>query len=258
MIRRSPGHRVLTAAGSALALLLGIGGAAPTSAQAEIAARPFGPGEVLSYRAVSARFGTIGSGTLRVDGPVEIRGGQTLQLAFDFRGRVGIFRVEDRTRSWVAVEGMRSLRYERRDRSPLGSHTEKVEIYPEEGRWEGADGATGETECAHPLDELSFLYYLRSLPLGDGEQYSLVHHFDAGRNPVMLRVVGREMTSVPAGEFATVVVEMRVRDERLATMRLHLTDDALRIPVRIESSASWLGSTRLLLVGVDGIGAVER
>ena len=222
------------------------------SAQEPAAGAPFAPGEVLTYRAVSGRFGPFGTGAMRVMGPVDIRGEPALELAFDFRGRLGVFHVEDRTRSWIGVDHLRSLRYAKAERSPLGSHREEVEIYPDEGRWIDAAGRSGETECEHPLDELSFLYYIRSLPLPDGAEYTLVHHFDPGRNPVSLKVLGRERTRVPAGEFETVVVEMRVRDERVSAVRLFLTDDPSRIPVRIESSAPWIGSTRLLLIGVDG------
>lgn len=204
-------------------------------------------GELLTYRAVSGRIGTFGTGTLRVDGPEEVRGDQVLRLSFDFAGRVGIFRIADRTRSWVARDEFASLRYEREERSPLGSRREEVEIFPEEGRWEAGDGETGATGGALPLDELSFLYYLRSLPLAEGDEYAIDRHFDPDRNPVRLRVIGREATEVPAGVFETIVVEMRVRDERVSAMRLYLTDDARRIPVRIESSAPLVGSTRLLL-----------
>lgn len=204
-------------------------------------------GELLTYRAVSGRIGAFGTGTLRVDGPEEVRGDEALRLSFDFSGRVGIFRIADRTRSWVARDALASLRYEREERSPLGSRREEVEIYPEEGRWAAEDGETGATQDDRPLDELSFLYYLRSLPLADGDEYALDRHFDPDRNPVRLRVIGRETTEVPAGVFETVIVEMRVRDERVSAMRLHLTDDERRIPVRIESSAPVVGSTRLLL-----------
>lgn len=235
----------------ALSLALCLGAGASAAAQAEL---PFGAGEVLTYRAVSGRFGTIGTGTLRVDGPDEVRGAAAYRLSFDFRGRVGPFRVDARTRSWVDPHGMASLRYQKRERSPLGSREEEVEIFPDERRWSSADGSAGETPTPEPLDELSFLFFLRSLPLRDGEEHTLGVHYDLARNPVLVRVLRRERTRVPAGEFATVVVEMRVRDERLSAkdgaMRIHLTDDAARIPVRLESSAPWVGPTYLLLESV--------
>jgi Protein of unknown function (DUF3108) len=237
-----------------LALLAASGGRA--IAQDTAATAPFAPGEFLSYRAVSGRFGHIGAGVLRVEGPVEMRGQQALQLSFDFIGKVGVFRVEDRTRSWVAAKGLATLRFEREERSPLGSKKEEVEIFPEELRWEEANGEEGETACEHPLDELSFIYFIRTLPLRDGDVYTMTHHFDPSRNPVTLKVLRRERTRVPAGEFATVVVEMQVSDDRVSAMRFYLSDDEARLPVRIESSAPWVGSTRLLLQRVGREGSV--
>lgn len=254
--RRKARNAIAARVGLPFVLLLAA--SAPIAAQEGARTEPFAPGEVLTYRAVSGRFGRFGTGTMRVHGPVDVRGEQALQLSFDFQGRVGVFGVADRTRSWISTDDHSSLRYQRVERSPLGSHSEQVEIYPQEGRWEDASGKSGDTECQHPQDELSFIYYLRSLPLADGAEYTLTHHFDAGRNPVTLKVLRRETTEVPAGRFQTVVVEMRVRDDRVSAMRLFLTDDSARVPVRIESSAPWVGSTRLLLEHVGGSRIASR
>lgn len=257
MIDRSNTRRTI-AAHVGLAFLLLLAAGAPMAAQEGARTEPFAPGEVLTYRAVSGRFGRFGTGTMRVDGPVDVRGEPALQLSFDFQGRVGVFGVADQTRSWISTDDHSSLRYQRVERSPLGSRSEEVEIYPGEGKWRDAAGNSGDTDCHHPLDELSFLYYLRSLPLTEGAEYTLTHHFDAGRNPVSLKVLRRETTEVPAGRFQTVVVEMRVRDHRVSAMRLFLTDDEARVPVRIESSAPWVGSTRLLLEHVGGSRIASR
>ena len=43
-----------------------------------------------------------------------------------------------------------------------------------------------------PLDELAFLYYLRTAPLKVGATYSISRYFKTGYNPVQVRVTGRE------------------------------------------------------------------
>ena len=102
-----------------------------------------------------------------------------------------------------------------------------------------------------PLDELSFVYFLRTLRLADGDTYSFDRHYDTARNPIRIRVVGRGPVRVPAGEFRAIEVEMRVRDARQyggeGLIRLHLTDDAHRTPVRIESRIPRAGHMTLLL-----------
>lgn len=250
-----------TVLGLPLAALL-VGGAltahaqnatAAGAARADLSARmPFAPGEELSYRAISSRFGAFGTGTMSILGEETIRGMSTYRLRFDFEGRVGPFRVSDQTRSWLVANRMLSVRYQKRERSPLGSRSEQVEIYPDEREWRAPGGLGGETPTSAPLDELSFLYFIRTLPLRNGESHAVHRHFDAARNPVHIRVLRREVTRVPAGEFRTVVVEMRVKDTKVfggdGTLRLYLTDDDRRIPVLIESSAPWVGGTRLELV----------
>jgi hypothetical protein len=242
---RCPLRAIVTAG-----VLLGL--VAPAGAHPDGAPVPGHVDEELSYRAVSSRFGTIGTGTLSVTAADAIRGHAVIRLGFVFRGRVGPFRVSDETYSWITSGEMRSVRYRKEERSPLGARTERVEIFPGERRWQAFGGASGDTPTADPLDELSILYYLRTLPLKDGDSYTLTRHFDQARNPVRVQVLRRERTVVPAGEFATVVVEMRVRDSRVfrgdGTLRLSLTDDEDRIPVRIASTAPWLGSTEMLLV----------
>lgn len=226
---------------------------APCEAPAQSAARlPFGPGESLTYEVRSSRFGEVGQGTMKVGGPEEVRGHEAYVLHFDFRTRVALFTVEDRTRSWLDPQNFASLRYHKRERQPLSSLEEEVEIHPEERRWEDAGGRSGRTPTSAPLDELSFIYFLRTLPLVDGEVLELERHFDPARNPVLVRIRGRELLHAPIGDFETVLVEMQVHDAGRfggqGVMRFHLTDDARRLPVRIETRVPIAGTLVLDLV----------
>src|SRR5680860_312672 len=176
----SRGTRTVTKALVLACLLVAV---ARVDAQESRVDLPFSDGEVLSYRAVSTRFGSFGTGTLRVDGPEDVRGESTHRLSFEFRGRVAVFTVQDYTQSWVNQEATASFRYSKRESSPLGSRLEEVEIYPAERRWQAASGSGGKTNTSEPLDELSFLYYLRTLPLQSGDVYTLFRHFNPSRNP---------------------------------------------------------------------------
>ena len=77
-----------------------------------------------------------------------------------------------------------------------------------------------------------------------------------------MRVLARDTVRTRAGTFATIVVEMRVRDPQRyggeGTIRLHLSDDARRIPVRIESSVPVLGATVLTLESFTSAQQVAR
>jgi hypothetical protein len=214
---------------------------------------PFAVGEKLVYHANLGKLRGRGRAVMRVEGPEDVRGRSTYRLRFDLEGRVVGLKVEDHTRSWLDMQAVAALRYTKREKSPLSTVTESVEVYPERGQWIGtADSGALSTEA--PLDELSFMYFLRTLPLADGDEYTFERHYDQSRNPTRVRVVGRETIRVPAGEYATVLVEMYVKDRRRydgeGVVRINLTDDDRRIPVRIASRMRGAGSTVLSLESV--------
>lgn len=195
----------------------------------------------------AARWGASAPAPCGWRAPRRWTGRRALLLSFDFRGRVGPAVVENHTRSWVDPDSLASLRFTKRERSPITSRNDDVRMDPARGRWEGADGTGGALPADRPLDELSFIFFIRTLPLAEGAVYSLNRHFEPGRNPVVVRVVRRGRTTVPAGEFATVEVEMRVKDSARyrggeGVVRLSLTDDDRHLPVRIESQMRWWGA----------------
>ena len=234
-------------------LLLSLGGLAPAARAQEAQAggeRPFTEGEVLAYQVSLGKHGRSGTGWLRVQPAQPLRAEPVVLLRFDFETTVGPFHIQHHSRSWLSARRMTALRYEVDERVPLKTVRERVEIFPDDQRWERA-ATKGRSSSLEPLDELSFLYALRTMALTPGVVHRLDRHFDARRNPVVVRVLRREPLRVPAGEFSTVVVEMEVRDpERFGgrgLLRLYLTDDARRLPVRIESQVPVAGQLVLEL-----------
>lgn len=232
------------------------------AAQEAGAPLPFGIGEELRYQVTAGRWGRVGRGTMSVEGPEDVRGHRALLLRFEVRGRIGPVTVVNRTDSWVNPSPLASLRFAKYERQFIHRRDERIEIFPPDQRWrsQGDGGDAGEageagdggvTPTDAPLDELSFIYFLRTLPLSPHERHSLSRHFRAERNPVEVTVLGREVITVPAGVFATVVVEMRVKDrrhfDREGVLRLHLTDDRAHVPVRIETAMPVVGTTVFLL-----------
>jgi hypothetical protein len=242
---RAGRYAVLAAAAAAL-----LGASAPAQWTGTETLRPFASGERLTYR-VSTGIGRVGTARMIVGAPEELRGRDVVPLRFNLRARVGFVVVADSTVSWLDPEAMASLRYFHSERSPLSRARESVEIYPGEHRWTEEDGTSGTSDTDAPLDELSFLYYLRTLPLLDGDVYTVERHFDPSRNPVEVRVLRREQWKGPAGSFPTVVVQMQVHDashyKGRGALRLYLTDDERRLPVRIETAMPVAGTLVLSL-----------
>jgi hypothetical protein len=212
----------------------------------------FEVGETLEFAVRSSRFGEVGTGRMAVEGPVRLRGHDAVLLSMEVRGRVAFLRFSDVTRSWFDPSAGASLRFEKEERHPLARREEAVDLLLAEGRWVDGGGEGGALAAAAPLDELSFIYHLRGLDLANGEERAIHRHFDEERNPVRVTAVGTEVLRVPAGVFRTTVVEMEVRDPRRYdeggnVIRIHLSDDVRRLPVRIESSAPAVGTLVMTL-----------
>ena len=251
MSRYTRWTRSLLAAARTAALLAGVA-LLPTDAPAQMPdGLPFGAGERLTYRVQLSRLGKAGSAVMSMEGPMEIRGVAVYALRFDFDAGLGPIKAADRTGSWVDLARMASMRFIKEERHPFSRRRESVELFLDRGRWEAADGTSGDLAADAPLDELSFMYFIRTLPLIPDSVYRFNRHFDARRNPTTVRIVRRETIDTPAGRFPAVLVEMRVRDSRRyegeGIIRIHLSDDDLRLPVRIESAMPMVGMAVLTL-----------
>jgi hypothetical protein len=206
---------------------------------------PFGTGELLTYNVRAPKFGTIGRAVMAISGPVEVRGIATMLVTFDSHLRVLLMKGSDENRSWLDPRRMTSLRFEKHERRPFSSEDDSVEVFPDLHYWTGTNGATGSTTGDAPLDELSFIYFLRTVTLAPDSIYAFDRHYDKRRIPTTVRFVKRDTLRTPAGEFDTVELEMRSKDgvdfKGEWVLRLWISEDPCRLPVRMESVVPLLG-----------------
>lgn len=206
---------------------------------------PFGNGELLTFSVRASKFGTVGRAVMAISGPVEVRGVETMLVTFDTHLRVLLMKSSDDNRSWIDPRRMTSLRYEKHERRPFSSEDDSVEIYPDLHYWTGTHGATGSTTGEAPLDELSFVYFLRTVTLLPDSIYAFDRHYDKRRIPTTVRFVKRDTLRTPAGEFDTVELEMRSKNgvdfKGEWVLRLWISEDPCRLPVRMESVVPLLG-----------------
>lgn len=218
---------------------------------------PFALGERFTYAVKVAKIGATGHGAMWIAGPEVVRGTETYVLHFNSQAGLGPFRASDKTTSWIDPQRMAALRFSKVEHHLFASHTDEIEIYPTQRRWNAADSTCGDTPTDSPLDELSFIYFIRTLPLADDSVYVVERHFDVQRNPTTIRVLGHEEIETKAGTFQTLKVEMRVKDPRHyqgeGTILFNFSDDARRIPVRIESSVPVYGKTVLTLEAIGNV-----
>lgn len=212
---------------------------------------PFAVGERLEYVA-RAPHGLKGKATMWIEGRETVRGVSTMVLRFDFSTRVGFVTIADHTTSWLDPVRFAAQRYDKREVRFMARHSEHVELEPASREWTEADGRTGMSPSTQPLDELSFIYWLRTMSLEPGEALTLERHFDPARSPTVIRSLGRGRVTTSLGTFVTREVEMRVRDARNyqgeGVIRFSFSDDACRRPVRIESTIPEAGKVVMTLV----------
>ncbi|HEX4682293.1 MAG TPA: DUF3108 domain-containing protein, partial [Gemmatimonadaceae bacterium] len=163
------------------------------------------------------------------------------------------YHVNDRYEDWFDVNSLSSLRYYQD--IDEGSYEPKrhYEIYPDrlefiEYNKEG-NAKPARPSVSHPLDEGSFLYYLRTIPLHIGMDTSFNDYFMAERNPVRFRVLRADTIEVPAGRFAAIVVQPIFESKLFSEggqAQVWLSDDENHIMLQMKSKVSF-GSLNLYL-----------
>ncbi len=233
-----------------LALLLAVPLARAQEFREDRVTTPWGVGERLEY---DVRFGKlkVGSASMEVADVQEVRGHDTWHTVFQVHaGLKFVYRVDDTFESWVDRRTGNSLRF-RKDQSEGHRDVEQIyDIFPERSTFmqEGDDSARASVQ--NPLDDGSFLYFIRTIPLVVGQTYSFDRYFKPERNPVTIKVVRKERISVPAGEFDAIVVQPIINTPGIFSENGHaevwLSDDKNRIMLQMKSGLSF-GSINLYL-----------
>jgi hypothetical protein len=127
----------------------------------------------------------------------------------------------------------------------FSSARDSVEIDPANRRWAGEKDC-GATATDRPLDELSFIFFLRTLELAPDSVYSFDRFYDERRTPTTVRLVRRDTLRAVFGHVGVFVIDMNVKDKvdrgGDKTIRLWLSEDRCRVPVRIETQLPYLGA----------------
>lgn len=224
-----------------------------TSARPDSVALAFRVGEALDYRVHVAVGGNVGQGQMRVEGPTSDGDRVLWRLVFELEAGRGPIRARDHTVSLLDPNRFASTRFEKTERHPLSRSHESVVMDLEAGTWRDGDGSVQPLGHSRPLDELSFIYFLRGLPLDRDTTITLNRHFDPARNPTIVHVQGEELVETPVGIFRTRVVEMHVKDPKryggTGVIRINFDVADCHVPVRIVSRMPILGATTLLLTG---------
>jgi hypothetical protein len=191
----------------------------------------------------------VGSGFMEAVGYENVRGVDALHVRFVVRGGTFFYKVNDVLESWIDTARFVSLRH-RQDLSEGSKDRERnFEFFPER-RTFTQDGRPEEPGLSEPLDDGSFLYFVRRVPLEVGRTYEFNRYFRPDRNPVKIIVLRRERIRVPAGEFNAIVIQPIIKAKGLFSeggkAQVWLSDDSARVMLQMKSSLP-IGSLNLYL-----------
>jgi len=199
---------------------------------------PFGVGERFDY---TAKFGmlSVGTASIQVAEIDTVRGQPAFLFRFSLDGSALVFRIQSSLESWTSVQGFRSLRFRQDSKENSRRYLREYEIFGDSGYYRQKEATATTPTSAEPLDDASFLYFVRTTPLEVGKSYKFERHFKPELNPILINVLKRETIELPDGtKVPSLVLNPVVGDKMFAERaeaRLWITDDARRIPVQIRS-----------------------
>jgi hypothetical protein len=234
---------ILTAAVAALSAT----GAVEARAQTEMPV-PWGVGERTEY---DVKFGPlkVGSGSMEVAGREELRGEPVWHTVFRIKGGTFFYKVDDRMESWFTRDDLSSLRYIQDINEGSRDRTRTFEIFPDRQVFVENDKPEAPS-VDNPLDDGSFIYFIRTTPMVVGQTYEYHRYFRPDRNPVRIQVLRKERVSVPAGTFDAIVVRPIIKAKGVFSengqAELWFSDDERRIMLQMKTKLSF-GSLNLYL-----------
>jgi len=237
----------------AASIALGSASAQQPGSQITAGAPPFAVGEVLTY---DVRFGPIkaGTGTMEVRGVENVRGRDAYHTVFRIEGGIPLYRVDDTFESWFATDDLSSLRFVQDQNEGQKEREHRYEIFPERKTYNDlAENAGEHPSVEQPLDDGSFVYFVRTLPLEIGRTYEFNRYFKPDRNPVTIHVLRRERITVPAGTFDAIVIQPVIKTKGVFSedgrAELWISDDEHRMILQMKSRLA-IGSIDLYLTNI--------
>ena len=240
-----------------LAAAAPVAGQRPAAGNGGAARVPFGVGERAEYEVTLGLFGDVGTGSMEVVKVEEVHGHPTYHLRFDLEGGVAFAKVDSRLESWMDVAGLFTRRIHQDQHEVNYKRNRWYDMYPDSMFYQRrSTGATGPLASSEPLDEVGFLYWVRTLPLEVGRTYTFTRYYKESGNPVQLRVLRKEtIKGLGGADIPVIVVQPIIRTSGLfgegGEAEVYFTDDWRRILVKMTSKVPVIGRLGLTLTSYE-------
>ncbi len=245
--RLVPGAQRLRAVAAVVILATALA-PATVGAQSSAGTLPFRSGE---YNEYDLKFGvlSVGSGSLSVSAPETLRGHEVIRLRFEINGGIPFYRLHDVMESWFDPTNLLSMRFTQELNEGSKHYHRFYDFYPDELIVLERGKPRAET-VAQPLDDASFLFYVRTLKLEVGQTLTFNRYFRPDANPVTIQVLRKESITVPAGTFNTIVVKPIIRTGGIfgegGQAEVWFSDDSAHTLIQMKAKLS-VGSLSLFL-----------
>ena len=219
-------------------------------ATARVAALPpYGLGEKMLYD-LAVGGAKVGVGSMGIEDTVTIDGHATYHSVFEIKGGFLFLKVNDILESWFEPGSATSHRFSQHLNEANYHVVRYFDFYPDRARMHQR-GIEERESVPEPLDDVSFFYFVRTVPLIVGETYTYTRYFRPDKNPVIVKVLRREKIKVDAGTFNTIVLQPIIKSGGLfaegGEALIWVTDDDRRIMVQLKAKMPVLQTLELFL-----------
>lgn len=203
--------------------------------------KAFGVGEKLEY-SVNYGFINAGNAVMEIDTVVDIRGYKCFRVTSTAKSNKffsTFYRVNDRVLSFIDVEGIYSLWFEKHLRE--GNFKSDRWISFQQDKNIAVNNKQDTVKVPEYVqDVLSAMYYIRTQPLEVGKSLLVDNHTDNKNYPLEVKILRKEKIKVSAGKFECFVVEPLLQEgagvfQHKGKLTVWLTDDQYRLPVLMKS-----------------------
>jgi hypothetical protein len=204
---------------------------------------PFAVGESYEYSPHYSinLFGSLGGVSLTVAGVDTVRGVPSWHFTMITNVSAPFYKARSRLESWTSVKDFVSRRFIHFVNENDHQYADDdFQIHGDSGYFRNRADTLTKPTPHDALDDLAFVYYLRTMEFQDGKTYRLPRYFRQDHNPVEVTVLGHDTLDMPDGSRRRCwVVHLLVDDggmfSKKSNAKLWLSDDGIRIPVQIRS-----------------------
>ncbi|MGH7524229.1 MAG: DUF3108 domain-containing protein [Gemmatimonadales bacterium] len=214
---------------------------------------PWGVGESFEYDG-KYMFITPGGATMTVVGVDTVGGVPSWHFQLTMHVKIPFYKNDSDLESWTGVNPFVSHRFVHHViENGKQISNDDFHIFGDSGFFRNHAEAKTKPTPREPLDDLAFVYYIRTMDLKVGGKYAVPRYFRDDHNPVIVEVLGHDTLDMPDGSRCYCWMLHPIVDEpnglfsKTSDARLWLTDDGLRIPVQIRSKVGGPGQLTLKL-----------